>query len=508
MARAKKRLASSPPRRVAKAKAPKRQKRAARSPKRAPARRRRAGMAAAALPPVTVVNIIPRSLSAETNQDSEPHLSVNPANPQQIVATAFTPDPTGSANAPIFISTNGGTNWALNSIVPSSVGGATSDITTAFSGSGPRLHAGILRVPTTNLEFFWTPNFSAAGTMNNVLSQPDADQPFTVATSRLNPAREQIFIGVNDFQTANGQTATVQRSLGGGIPQYSPARIERRATSGQDGPQVRPAVHRDGTLYAAFYRWRATTGNVSAGTFVVTSADVVVVRDDSWGQGANAFSALTDPSDGLAGRRVAQGVSFQWMANGTAATGQQRLGGSLSIAVDPNDSAKAYLAYADQPAGSIHTLHLRQTIDRGATWSQDLLTVDNATNGAVAVNASGRVGMLYQQLDRASGTPRWKTIFAYRANGAGWTNIVLADTPATRPVKVFDPYLGDYDHLLAVGTEFVGVFSAANIPDLVNFPSGVTFQRNADFNNRRLLRLDNVTAVLPSIDPYFFRIGA
>ena len=168
--RAKKRLASSPPRRVAKAKAPKRQKRAARSPKRPLARKRRAGMAAAALPRVTVINIIPRSLSAETNQDSEPHLSVNPANPQQIVATAFTPDPTGSANAPIFISTNGGTNWALTSIVPSSVGGATGDITTAFSGSGPRLHAGILRVPTGNLEFFWTPNFSTAAPMNNVVA--------------------------------------------------------------------------------------------------------------------------------------------------------------------------------------------------------------------------------------------------------------------------------------------------------------------------------------------------
>jgi hypothetical protein len=62
--------------------------------------------------------------------------------------------------------------------------------------------------------------------------------------------------------------------------------------------------------------------------------------------------------------------------------------------------------------------------------------------------------------------------------------------------------------LHAVGTEFVGVFSAANIPDRANFPSGVTFQRNADFNNRRLLRLDNVRAILPSIDPYFFRIGA
>jgi hypothetical protein len=187
---------------------------------------------------------------------------VNPANPQQIVATAFTPDPTGSPNAPIFVSSDGGTTWALNSIVPSAVGGATGDITTAFSGSGTRVHAGILRVPTGNLELLWTLNFSAPGTMNNVFSQPKADQPFTVATikSKPQPAREQIYIGVNDFQAPNGQTATVRRSIGGGAPNYSLVRIERRTTSGQDGPQVRPAVHHDGTVYAAFYRWRSTMG--------------------------------------------------------------------------------------------------------------------------------------------------------------------------------------------------------------------------------------------------------
>ena len=47
----------------------------------------------AAAPKVLLVNIIPRSLSGETNQDSEPTLAVNPANPLHIVASAFTPDP-------------------------------------------------------------------------------------------------------------------------------------------------------------------------------------------------------------------------------------------------------------------------------------------------------------------------------------------------------------------------------------------------------------------------------
>ena len=38
-----------------------------------------------------IVNMVPVSMSGETNQDSEPNLAVNPANVNNIVATAFTP---------------------------------------------------------------------------------------------------------------------------------------------------------------------------------------------------------------------------------------------------------------------------------------------------------------------------------------------------------------------------------------------------------------------------------
>ena len=39
---------------------------------------------------VTLVNMTPQSRSGETNQNSEPHIAVNPSNPQQLVSTAFT----------------------------------------------------------------------------------------------------------------------------------------------------------------------------------------------------------------------------------------------------------------------------------------------------------------------------------------------------------------------------------------------------------------------------------
>jgi hypothetical protein len=42
-------------------------------------------------------------------------------------------------------------------------------------------------------------------------------------------------------------------------------------------------------------------------------------------------------------------------------------------------------------------------------------------------------------------------------------------------------------------------------PDRANFPNGVVYQRNADFNSRHLLNLDNATTVAPSIDPFFFK---
>src|ERR1043166_4547722 len=88
----------------------------------------------AATPKVLLVNIIPKSLSGETHQDSEPTIAVNPANPLQIAASAFTPDPLRGSFAPIYVSNDGGNTWTLNSIVPGNNRlTGTRDITVQFS---------------------------------------------------------------------------------------------------------------------------------------------------------------------------------------------------------------------------------------------------------------------------------------------------------------------------------------------------------------------------------------
>lgn len=459
---------------------------------------------------ITVVNITPHSLSGDTNQDSEPNIAVNPANPKQIVATAFTPDPMGGPNAPIYLSTDGGATWTLNSIVPSAGSIGTGDITTRFTGTSNRLFSSILDGGTGAFEVHRTPDATSAAVMTTLETRADEDQPYVQAATVLGGAdagTDRVYIGVNDFNAADGKTATIEQTLDGGAasPTFASVRLERRTTLGQNGPQVRPAIHGDGTVYAGFYRWIASSGSFPANTLVITNADAIVARDDNWGTGATPFSALIDPSDSLPGRRVATGLSFPFNQTGVPANGQERWGGDLSIAVDPRNSSTVYLAYSTR-VGGVYTLNVVRSTDRGSTWSGVLVSAGNAKNPALAINSLGTIGLAYQQFTGSGATQRWETHFRDSTNGTTWSDTVLCTALSQSPARTFSPYLGDYIHLMALGKDFYGIFSASNVPDLANFPQGVTYLRNHDFAAKKLFALDGVSVVAPSIDPFFFKV--
>jgi len=459
---------------------------------------------------ITVINIVPQSLSGETNQDSEPNLAVNPANPKQIVASAFTPDPMGGPNAPIYVSTDGGSTWSLNNIVPSAGSIGTGDITLRFAGTSNRLFSAILDGGTGAFEVHRTADATSSTVMTTLETRSNEDQPYVQAATVMGGAdagKDRVYIGVNDFNASGGKTATVEQTLDGGAaaPTFASVRVERRTTLGQNGPQVRPAVHGDGTIYAAFYRWIASTGSFPANTLVISNAEAIVVRDDNWGMGATPFSALVDAADTLPGRRVATGLSFPFNQTGVAANGQERWGGDISIAVDPRNSSTVYLAYSTLVA-SAYTLNVVRSTDRGVTWSSSpLLTVSNAKNPALAINSLGTIAMVYQQFTGTGATQRWETHYRETINGTTWSNTTLCTTVSQAPTRTFSPYLGDYLHLMAAGKDFYGIFSASNVPDLANFPLGVTYQRNHDFTAKKLFALDGITVVAPSIDPFFFK---
>jgi hypothetical protein len=444
---------------------------------------------------IRLVNMIPESMSGETWQDSEPFLAVSPSDPQLMVASAFTPNPAGPTSplAPIFLSEDGGQSWRLCVVVPSQ--SMTSDITVAFAD---QLYGGIMSAGDRAFNQLLTGTAalrSCTITMTVRGSRPAVDQPFVQAAAAAGQAR--VYIGGNDFD-AGDRTATVDVSGDGGQT-FRPIRVERRATSGQNGPSVRPAASADGTVYAAFFGWRTFTGGIA-------TSDVVVVRDDAGALGPQPFESLTDTAtDDLPGRRIVRGVQIPW--SNAPTLGQERIGSTLSLAVHPTDSSTVHVAWGDRVGnGDIYTLHVRRSTDRGVTWSADLRTIVNATNVALAIAANGTVGLLYQQVRGTGAAARWETHLEQSRDGfASLQDTLLANVPANDPPMQFLPYIGDYTFLAAVGNEFRGVFSTSNAPDPAHFPHGVSYQRRSNFTTRRL-EDETATPVATSIDPFYFGV--
>ena len=461
---------------------------------------------------IRVINMVPNAQSNEINQDSEPNIAVNPFNVNQMAGSAFTFNATGAVNrAPIYISTDVGNTWALNNIVPSGNGG-TGDISLKFGTRGNELYTGILLGGSAlTMNILRTNNPFGTAAMQLLVTRNGGggvDQPYVnVLTSIVaGIERDRVFVGNNDLNNTpgnggTGRTATVDHSADA---RTAPAPagftnnvIEARATNGQDRPSVRSAAHTNGTVYGLFARTTASNG-------VNRTCDITVVRDNNFATGTTPFTALTG-AGGLAGVLVATGVNMPFI-NAAGGLGQNRLGSHLSIAVHPGNSNTVYISWTDRTGTTGTVLHVRRSTDAGVNWSADLLTVTNGLNPALAVNSSGVVGCLYQQLVTTAGVNRWETHVRRSSNGTTWSDIVLSNTPDNNPVPAFQPYLGDYCDMMAVGANFYGVFSASNIPDSANFPQGVKYQRNADFNTGQLRNLANTGNVAVSIDPYFFAI--
>lgn len=469
---------------------------------------------------VQIVNMIPNAQSNETSADREPNLAINPANPLQMVGTAFTPNPLGATtppSAPIFFSLDGGQTWTLNSIVPSNI--STGDITTKFGITTNWLYAGILRRPAVTgfnrtMDILRTNNFTSATLMQQLLTRNQPDQPYVHATTVLSGTgigNDRVYVGNNDLGAAGGQTATSDQTMSGQIttPVFNTVVLERRTTGGQDMPPVRTASNPDGTIYIAFERATTITNIIPSTQWTIVS-DIIVVRDNNWGNSATPYSNLLDPSDGIAGRIVVTGISYTFTTN-IPLLGQERIGSRLAIAVDPNNSNLLYIAWGDNNpgGGNNFNLHLRRSINGGANWSAaDIRTINNAVNPEIAINSLGEVMFSYQQLVAGN----WQTITERTNNN--FTTIVtttLSTFPDNNPAGGGNfPYLGDYAYLTAMpsGKDFVGVFSASNDPTPVRFPTvQPTWQRNINTATNQLRNLANTANVNRSIDPYYYRIS-
>lgn len=450
-----------------------------------------------ALPPaplVTVVDIIPASLSKETDTNSEPNLAVNPAHPLQIAASAYLPDPMGGKTSSILVSTNGGMTWTCRSTVPTKK--MACDVTLRFGGLFNMLYLAALND-------YWTfvicrSNNLATLPMDTPIRQPGSgiDQPYVAAATIA--GQDRVFVGANDWYSSTASTATVVRSVNGtaSLPtcNFTPVPIEFVVPPAlRDDPEVRAAVSADGKkVYAVFNRLNSITGNTRVG-------DVILVRDDDGGNsGAASFKAL-----GATGHSVISGRTFLF----DPLLGGDRLGGDLAIAVDPRNADNVYLVWGDV-SGNQPLLHVIRSKDGGQTWLPTLHTVNNAKNPGLAINNRGTLAFIYQQVvTNPMGQQTWFTnVELTKDDFLNVNPLTLAKFPAAEINSILgQPRLGDYLHLMALENTFYGIFSASNVPDPARFPLGVIFQRYKNFATKKLLD-QHGHEVPSSVDPFFFKV--
>src|ERR1700759_4787397 len=130
-----------------------------------------------------IVNITPHALSGESHQDSSPSIAVNPHNTKEIVIGALTPDPSKVGRAPVYVSTNGGSTWALKSSLPNNGPEGTSGITLKFGSTTNELYTAIVEGNGTLLADILRTGTPASGTpMTNLDSQQGLfSQPWVAA---------------------------------------------------------------------------------------------------------------------------------------------------------------------------------------------------------------------------------------------------------------------------------------------------------------------------------------
>jgi hypothetical protein len=462
-----------------------------------------------------IVDVIPSSMSSETEQNSEPNIGVNPLNPNEAIISAFgtkTVNPSFSLNNPYFATANGGATWTqFDKLVHA-------DTTLDYSPSGTA-YMGRLTFDG-NIQAFSSANPPGKTPWAPIVTSSisnDLDQPWLVTGRGVNPqdgtTKDRIYVAFNDvtgikFGQPGPGTATVRLSTDGGAS-FSNVVIDKGTPGvGEDDPAIRLAVNGN-RVYAAFTRWNLTQLNNNSG--FVFDSEIVVVRDDAGGTGATKFGAL-----GASGAGVTAAITqtpFTGTVDGPLSLGKERIGAGVSIAVDPKNPDRVLLAFSEVPGAAASgqmRVRVMESLDGGQSWTTKFVTTTDLNHRqalpSIAVSADGSVGLQYTAYDHITNKLEQHFLVTSDDFVTHTDSILERFTNGNVPLDI-TPYLGDYMDLVAVGNTFYGAFSSSNNLNDAEFLSGAPLlQRDfiGDPSDGTFLLGSGSAPVNFSIDPFFF----
>jgi hypothetical protein len=419
--------------------------------------------------------------------DTEPSIAINPVSCiegtavltlhgcQQIVILAFSGAWGGAGTfAPLWYTTNGGTQWTKEQTIPVPPNVAASGCPCDQDpdwGPNNQLSATFLTVPT-NVYTGTTTNpadstawnwFTSGGVAQrtNQFGVGAADQPWMLVNRDPdNPAQTNVYVDYDDFNGAPDMHVAV--SYGLDPPEFTVDNIDGFSTGGINPGHRLAKDPRNGTMYSLYQRCVANCG----------------------GDPKTINYTLNRSLDG----------GMTWGLNGspngiTAATGQSTqptpkfgtvnalLGGVQHVSVDPI-SGDVYVVYGNRDAmtGNNRMSIVRLTDDGmgGLTIGPSFFVTGQVQAAlpsvAVARDARASVGVLYDTFDGfdpQTGLPTFSAHLAVSQNhGQTFQDVILETflSPVLDNHNSRQRILGDYHQLKSYGLGFYGVFTANGVP--------------------------------------------
>ncbi|MDR0793417.1 MAG: T9SS type A sorting domain-containing protein [Chitinophagaceae bacterium] len=388
-----------------------------------------------------------RLLPSSSNWQSEVHISINRANPNILLASANTYNPSsGNHNQGYYYSTDGGNTWYGKDALqgsPAQVGG---DPSTAISANGkmyistiaPNVRGYLIQNSTNNgtsFPYFIT-NSTSPDTLDKEMIAVD-DQPGSPYVNN------NVYCA---WTTFNGPIINIElnRSTDGGNNFSAPIILKNSNGWGQ-GANVQTGPN--GEVYVCWADYNPGSVTAAGLGFVSSIAN-----------GGTNFTAA---------QRV---FTYNGIRSGNApvpAFGNIRINDFPSMAVDKSNSkirGRIYVVYPEFDANQHSIIRVRSSGDKGVTWSSPVtVSIPNATQSFfpwITVDQyRGDILVTYYAFDNPSSIYSTNTYVARSSDGGNtWENLQVSDVPhITAPIvplnnNIFEPgYAGDYIGIAAYG---------------------------------------------------------
>src|SRR4029079_8343246 len=437
---------------------------------------------------VVVNNTDPNLTNTDTFNDGETSITANPANPNEVVVTAFSGG--WGANAPLWESTDGGNIWTKQFTIPAPPGIAAGgcpcdqgvDYGMANHMSGTFLISDIFGGTTTNPASAAAWNWLVVGgitqptNFNNSPPPGGVDQPWLLVNEDpAIPAQDNVYTAYDDFTNGSncvGDACTERVSVSYGVnpPNFTIDNQSGTAT-GSINPGHRLAMDpRNGFIYSLFQR------NIAAGNGGSKNIDYMLNRSTDGG----ATWTLNGMPGGII---VANADSTQ--PTPKFGTVNALLGGVDHAAVDPNNGDIYYVYGNRDPGTGNDRLAIRRIQDDGGggvtVGPENFVTGQvEAAIPSVAVAGSGTVGIFYYTFDGFSvdGFPIFTAhLVSSDDQGVTFTDVQLVTFLSSAKDCNVDPsfcqpgadpdrqrVLGDYMQMKAVESCFYGSFTGNGVP--------------------------------------------